>query len=517
VGGEFLIPHSEFDQRVYDAPSMKSMWAVPTPLAAPVVVLALLAAGCGPEPPASRLRMTYPHELVTMDPHAHSDGVTRRVLSAVYEGLVQFEPGSPVRPCLADRWTTPDAFTWRIHLRDGVRFHDGRRLTADDVVASIERARSSENRGRQLDDIERIRVAENDVRTIEVKTRHPAPLLLTRLESVAIVPRDFKLSVPNGTGPYRLLAGSVDGPVLLERWDDYWARAPDFDQITIQFVSLLEELADLVDSQNLDVVALAQERFVNDFEPTLGWRVEALPTVATTYLGINITTPPFDDLRVRKAIDDLIDRKQLVSEIYPPGNATPAYSLVSPKIFGYGPEQRAEHPNPAQARQLLVDAGVKPGTELNLDFQARYEPVVAPLAAMLAEAGLVVVPRMHEYETFYRRLEEAENELFFFSWNFRVPDASPFLELFVQSRNPDRGYGSFNGAALRDPEIDRLLGEAARETRSESRLDLLQELLADVDAKYAYLPLFRPAPIALVRDPFEVVGHCIRPQDVRLR
>jgi ABC-type oligopeptide transport system substrate-binding subunit len=135
----------------------------------------------------------------------------------------------------------------------------------------------------------------------------------------------------------------------------------------------------------------------------------------------------------------------------------------------------------------------------------------------LAEVGLEIVPRLHQYETFYRRIEEAENELFLFSWNFRIADASPFLDAIVHSRDPLRGLGSFNGAAVDDPELDRLIEEAAHETRSEARLELLQLVLADVSSVHAYLPLFQPAALALVRDPFDVVGRRIRPQDVRLR
>lgn len=477
----------------------------------------VIVVGCSQPPPEQSLRMAYPHELVTMDPHAHADGVTHRVMSAVFESLVGFEPGRRVKPGLADRWTTPDDFTWRIHVRDGVRFHNGSALTPEDVVASIERAREIGVRSHQLAEIEQVGVLENDERTIEIKTANPVPLLLTGLETVAIVPRDFDPSNPVGTGPYRWQMGMVQGPVVLRRWDDYWARSPDFDEITIQFVSVYEELHDLIDNQKLDVLASITESFTATYKPLRHWRMVALPTVATTYLGVNLTRPPFDDARVRDAIDNLIDRDRLVAAVYPLGTAAPAFSLVSPQVFGYSPSLLQGGPNPDRARQLLAEAGVAAGTKIRMDYQERYEPVIAPLAAMFAEAGLEVVPRAHGYETYYRRIESAANELFLFSWNFRVADASPFLEAFVHSRNPQQGRGNFNGAALNDPEIDRRFEEAAHETRAEARLELLQELLADLGAMHVYLPLFRPAPVALVREPFDVVGFQMRPQDVRLR
>ena len=154
---------------------------------------------------------------------------------------------------------------------------------------------------------------------------------------------------------------------------------------------------------------------------------------------------------------------------------------------------------------------------MKLDHQERYASVVGPLADTLAEIGIVVEPQLHQYESFYRRIEAAENELFLFSWNFTIADASPFLDAIVHSRDPLRGTGNFNGAAVSDPELDRQIEEAAHETRSETRLELLQLVLADVSAVHAYLPLFQPAALALVRDPFDVVGRQVRPQDLRLR
>jgi peptide/nickel transport system substrate-binding protein len=481
------------------------------------LAVVILASACAQSPPVETLRMAYPHELVTMDPHAHADSVTAHVLSAVYESLVRFEPGQPVKPGLADRWTTPDDSTWQIHVRDGVRFHNGQDLTPEDVVASIERARTSRILGHQLGEIEAVRRLKGDDRTIEITTSRPAPLLLTRLESVAIVPRQFKPANPIGTGPYRWRVGSVQGPVVLERWDDYWARSPDIVEVTIQFVSVLEELADLIHNQKLDVVASVSVSYVRGHEQAQSWRVVALPVVTTTYLGINVSRPPLDDLRVREAIDGLIDRKKIVTEIFPPGLATPAWSIVSPEVFGFSPGHRRHGPEVEKAKRLLAEAGVASGTRLRLDHQERYAPMVGPLAEALAEAGIEIEPKTHQYESLYRRIEMAENELFLFSWNFRIADASPFLDAIVHSRDPVRGLGSFNGAAMGDPELDRMIEEAAHETRSEARLELLQQVLADVGLVHAYLPLYQPADLALIREPFEISGRQVRPQNVRMR
>ena len=283
-----------------------------------VVATGAFTVGCAQSPPVQSLRMAYPHELVTMDPHAHADAVTN---SRPVGGLR--EPGS-LRTG-ATRQTRAGGSvddSGPIDLADSRprRCAFPRRHQIDARATSWRRSKGHGRVGYSATSStrsEQVQLLEGDDRTIEITTERPAPLLLTRLESVAIVPRDFNPANPIGTGPYRWRVGSVQGPIVLERWDDYWARAPDFDEITIQFVSVLEELADLLHNQKLDVVASVTVSYVKDHEPAQSWRVVALPTVATTYLGINVTRPPLDDIRVREAIDDVIDRSKLVAAIYP--------------------------------------------------------------------------------------------------------------------------------------------------------------------------------------------------------
>ncbi len=484
-----------------------------------VLLVAMLAAGCalGP-PPVTTLRIAYPYEMVTVDPHAHADMVTEAVLAAVYEGLVHFEPGLQVQPWLADSWTTPDDTTWILHIREGVRFHDGTMLEPADVVASISRARASKVMGHQLDDIDQLRVIDEVARTVEITTARPAPLLLTRLEAVAVVPRSFDPANPVGTGPYQWRAGSIQGPIQLQRWDGYWRGAPDFEEVTIRFVTILEELADLLHENELDVVASVTVSYFRDHEPQDDWRLVASPAVITTYLGLNVTQSPFDDLRVRKAIDLAIDRRQLVADIFPEGTARAARSLVPPEIFGYSPGHRLHDADPVRAREVLAEVALPTGTTLYLNHIERYAEVAESISASLIAVGLETETRVVSIEEFYRGLEEGTNQLFLFSWTFGVADASPFLDTIVHRRDSERGLGSFNGAGLSDPGLDVLIDEAAHEPRSAIRLERLQQTLAMLEAIAVYLPLYQPSTLALVHNGFVLeafAGSVIRPQDVR--
>ena len=479
---------------------------------------ALAAAGCLAEPEGRTVRVAYPHELLTLDPHAHADTVTGTVLSAVYEGLVYFEPGLPVRPLLSDRWTTPDDLTWRLHVREGVRFHDGGPLVAADVIASIERARSSAVIGHQLDEIAAVREVEGEEGVVEIVTSRPAPLLLTRLEAVAIAPRAFDPLVPTGTGPYRWSIGSPQGPVVLRAWDGYWRQRPDFEEADIRFVEYQEELATLLHHRQLDVVASVSSSFVAGHRAAEGWRVEASRAVAVSYLGLNLAASPLDDPLVREAIEAAIDRPALVAAVFPAGTADPARSLVPAEVFGYSPAHRRPEADPGRARELLRRAALVGGARLVLDCAERYLPAAEHVAAALASVGLEVEVQAMPYEAFYRRLEAGESELFLFTWSFRLADASIFLDAFVHSRDASRGLGTFNGAGIALAEIDELIDLAAIEPNAATRLERLQTVLSRVVEINAYQPLYQPRYLSLVRDGFAVDGPALtmpRPQDIQ--
>jgi peptide/nickel transport system substrate-binding protein len=475
--------------------------------------------GCAP-PEERELRMAYPRKIVTMDPHAHSDTVTRSVLSAVYEGLVHCEHGLPVRPWLADRWTTPDDTTWLLHVRENVRFHNGSPLTAEDVVASILRARSSKVVGHQLHEIAQVRALPDDSGMIEILTNKPAPLLLTRLESVAIVPRVFDPLIPVGTGPFTWRQGSTEGPILLERWDDYWGQEADFADLNICFVSDHELLGELLRENQLDIATSVTVRDIRDHEPHASCRVVASPAVTTTYLALNVSKPPLDDVRVRQAVDLAIDREALVTSVFPEGTAEQARSIVPPEVFGFSPDHRRGDANPVRARELMAAAGLKPGTPLRIDYAERYEEVMGPLAGFLADIGFQVTTSAHRIDEVYRRIEEASNQAYVFSWTFRVADASLFLDSIAHSRDPERGVGTYNGTTFSHPGLDALIAEAAHEPRSDLRLERLREALTTLDEGFVFLPLFRPSNLALVRDKFVVDSQpcaVLRPQDVHPR
>jgi peptide/nickel transport system substrate-binding protein len=479
-------------------------------------------AACARQQAGSRvLRMAYPYQIVTLDPHAHANTVTRGVLSAVYEGLVEFERGFPIRPRLSDRWSTPDDTTWRLHVRPGVLFHDGSELSADDVVASIDRARTSILGGVHLQDVASVHVDPDDPRMVEISTNRPSPMLLTRLEAVAIVPRDFDPMVPVGTGPYRWQLGSREGPIALERWASYWDIPPDFAEVVIDFVPAAHALETVAGSGGFDVVTSVDVATVRGRALPHGWQMVASPAVTTAFLGLNVGRAPLDQPEVRRAIDLAIDRDDLVSDVFPEGAARTAWSLVPHDILGFSPDLRRSGPDVVAARTVLEGAGASDAGSLELAHpRERFSEVAAHVVGQLGSSGLQVQPAAFGFDEFHDRLNRgADFDLFLFNWTFRVADASRFFDLLVRGRDPVKGFGSYNATSFSQPKLDRMIEDAIHQPRIAVREEGLQRVLLAVDAARIYLPLYRLSALSVVRDDL-VVGDfscpAIRAQDVRI-
>lgn len=472
-----------------------------------LVAAVIVGLGCSAEPgPEMVVRLAYHHPMVTLDPHAHNHGVTGAVLSGIYEGLVTLSFGSGVEPRLASEWSTPSDTEWRFRIRDDVYFHDGQKLELDDVVTSIRRARFDKDSALSpyLQGLEDVRALPEVDRMLEIKTTSPFPLLLARLAMVAIMPSGYDPERPVGTGPYQWQSGTKEGPIQLRIWEDYWGELPDANLISLQFIEDEELLAELVQRDELDVMALVTGDYLQRNPPQPGWQVVSIPSVLTTILGLNTTKWPLSDVRVRKAIDLAIDREYIVQTSFDRDFATPAADLVPAGVIGSRSELQLRGFDLEQARSLLESAGVEPNTTLQLDCSTSSKEVQPALVSALEEIGFKVQPRILPYQDYYELLRSGDTEAYVFGWNFSRLHASDFLEAIVHSRDPNRRFGEFNAAMFSDPQLDEWIEAAIREPQSERQYLLLRRTLDRVAELRPYIPLFHPTRQALVRDPFRV-------------
>ena len=475
----------------------------PRALVAWTAIVGLLAAatmavslGCRRFAARSPLVVVLDEQLFTLDPHLHNHSVTWTALTNLYDTLVRFSPEMQLEPALAVSWERPDATHLRMRLRSGVRFSDGSSLTADDVVASFERAR-----GHPRSLVRHYLVGINAIRkesdsSIVVETAGAAPNLLNRLTFLVIVPRALtgseEIVRPVGTGPYRLVNREADGSLVLEGWPS-WRGTPEISRVILRFRENELEATDLFFSGKADVFRFLPDDQVNEAKRHAGLSAVPQPRLMVQLLAIASRAGgeagrALADVRVRRALLLACDRAGWIERVYR-GNATVASQYVQPVVFGYDPGVTPLPYDPAEAKRLLREAGFPNGFEVALGHGSVRSGIIEAMIADLGKVDVRVRSRALSFEEALRLARAGELPLFYYAWACSTGDATEFLNTSVHSRKEVEGLGVENYAGFSDPAVDALLDAADQELDAVKRLGLLQQAQRRVLAELPVLPL----------------------------
>ncbi len=454
----------------------------------PAVALALLASGCpGPSPPA-RVVVAVGSGPATLDPDLANEEQAISILGNVYEPLVERDAGLAPVPALATYWLAPEGERrWTFRLRDGARFHDGRALEADDVMASLERTRARPDSVHDVlrEDVERI-VAE-DARTVSIWTRYPLASLPDRLTNVRIArPAARAGDPPVGSGPYRVESWTPGGGVRLR------AVAPELPVRELEFrvVADPHQRAEQLAAGRVDLVPNLDPRDHAVVNAQPGLRLRAERGLRVLLLGMDCAGPdsPFRDVRVRRALALGVDRDALVRGPMQE-EAVPIAQVVTPTVLGYDPALVPPVRDLAAARRLLAQAGHAAGLAVELDFMPdkyRAMPAVAQaLVAQLAEIGLGVTLRPRSTAELLERVHRRTSRFFLIGWMTTGWDAGVTYEAFFHSQRGTLGGGCAN------PHVDQLLERAEREFDMPARGELYRQVARSIATDVAVVPLYQ--------------------------
>lgn len=467
-----------------------------------LAVLAAALAACRPAPAPQRVDETLTLAVradVTgffPNPPIVSEASTIEVNRSLFEGLVDLDPQLRLKPGLALRWESPDERTFVFDLRPGLRFSDGRPVTAEDAAASLTAAlRRGWVTRDNLHDIEAVR-ALGPLR-LEIRTRRVAPALLSRLWQGFVLPAASLDQDPVpavGTGPYRLAGWQPGREFTFERNPFYRGPAPAFARVRYEVVPDDHARVAAV----LEGRALAADRVPpGELEHLSGRsdvRLVASPSLRVLFLGLRPDRRPFSDPRVREAVDLALDRRALVERALA-GQGQPASQIVPAAVVGYDPELRGTSPDRDRARALLRAAGLAPGTELRLDGpNNRYvgdAELLAEVARQLAEVGLRVRVQALEKTRYFELIESGRSDFYLLGWLCESGSAADVLGSLLHSR-VEGGLGAYNTLGLADDELDRLIEAAESSTLPDHRALQLRRAVRRVHELRVTLPLVQP-------------------------
>ena len=390
--------------------------------------------------------MGRPADALSLDPPRATDNESGEVCEQIYESLLRYRPGSTrVEPGLAERWEmSADGREWTFHLRKGVRFHDGTALDASAVVFSLERQRDASHPYHRPDKtglefsyaemLKTIRKVEAlDPLTVRITIdRNYAPFEANMaMVAVAIVSPSAAMTWrqeyylhPVGTGPFRFSEWK-DGRIVLERNDEYWDKPPAIDRLVFRAIPDGRQRLIELESGAIDVaysILPGELQFV-DLHPDLQLYRAAANNVA--YLAMNSTRPPFDDPRVRRAVNYAINKDPIVKLAYQ-GMATPATGPLPPTQWGYHPVDTYRY-DPERARELLKDAAADGHFDpyrihkLYLPSTPRPylpdpESVARVIQANLKAVGLETELVVQGIKAHVESLQNGEQDLALFGW-----------------------------------------------------------------------------------------------------
>lgn len=480
---------------------------------------------------AATLRFAGPTSPLTLDPHSTNDFTTTAIFRQFYDGLLSLTPDMKPTPGLATAWEKRDDRTWRFKLRDGVKFHDGSALTAEDVAFSVLRAKGSGMYSALFGQITAATAV--DRLTVDVTTKDPDPILPQKMVRMFVMSKSWSLAnnvekVPNlgaqgseafsirnvnGTGPMRLKEHQPGVKTVFQRFDGYWGKVTgNVTEATYtpiaaaptRVAALLSGEVDLITDlpfADVERVQGSAALSVNKSAQLLWMQLEmdgsrdvALDTWDKQ--GKPLQANPFKDLKVRRAIALAVDAKT-ISERIMRGYARVVGIASIPGFGGYEADLDVRWPfDPAQARKLLAEAGYPDGftTQLNCPGE-RYvnaEEVCRAVASLLGRIGIEVRVKTAPWPEFARMLVNGPSSSFHLIGVASSWDVQDAFTSIMMTRDAKAGEGFFNWALWSNPEIDKIAREIRVTFDPKRRTELYRRGLEigkrDVHAVYLYQP-----------------------------
>lgn len=446
-------------------------------LAVLLAALAGLACSTAPRDPQTVVMLIESSPL-NLDPRIGTDAQSERIGSLIFDSLLRRDRGANIHPWLAESWETPDPQTYVFHLRSGVRFHDGKPLTARDVQYTFQSLLSGDVQSIKAATFSQIASIETpDDATVLFHLKEPYASFLFNLTqgSMGIVPAGAGADLaqhPVGSGPFRFVRATQDEGVVIERNPNYWAGPPRIERaefkvvpdMTTRALEMRKGSADVtLNSLSADMVEALRK------EPDL--RVTDQPGTSYQYLALNLEDEKLT-LPVRQAIAHALDRNAIITYLWR-NTVRPATSILPPENWAYDPNLTPYDYDPEEARRLLDQAGFRPGPDgirLHLEMKTSTDQIARELAAVLQqqlrEVGIALDIRSYEFATFYTDIVRGNFELYSLRWIAGNDDPDIFQFCFHSASIPP---GGANRGHYRNPEVDRLIEQARVSPDREAR------------------------------------------------
>ena len=429
----------------------------------------------------------------TLHPTDFSTTVELGVLNQIYDTLLYYSPDGTKdpEPRIAESYEiSDDGLDYTFHLRDDVTFHDGTPVTADDVVFSIELYKASEYQGSQISMLSSVEAT--DEHTVVCHLDAPYSPFLQGICSPMIASKayyesseDDFVNNPIGSGPYKFVSRAKGSNIKLEANEDYYRGAPEIKEVTFEVIpdSSTKAIALQTGEVNFAEIDSATKP---QLEANPAITIAEVPTSAFSYIAMNTEKEPFNDVKVRQAINYAIDRDNLVAVCYD-GEAEVNSNICAKERFGYSDDQFQYTYDPEKAKELLAEAGIETPYDLGEILVAeKYSNLATVIQNDLKAVGLDVTISVKEFNSYISDLQNGSYGIT--ALNMTLEGDTQTLEMAFTSDY----IGIANNARYSDEEMDKLFEQARTETDNDKRAEIFNEIFTKVQDEAIYAVMCNP-------------------------
>ncbi|MBM4306967.1 MAG: glutathione ABC transporter substrate-binding protein [Deltaproteobacteria bacterium] len=475
---------------------------------------------------AQKLMVASGTDALTMDTHMALDAPTFTILDHMIESLLELTPKGEIVPRLAEKWeVSPDATEFTLKLRKGITFHDGTPFNAEAVKVNFDRLLDTKVAIRfrfLVAPISTVTVV--DEYTVKLKTKMPFAALVSNLTHQAtgiMSPAALKASwdkpvpKPIGTGLFMFKEWVPGNKFVMARNDNYWGKKAVLEEVTWRVIPDDASRVVALETGEVHVAVRIPPFDIPRLKADNKLSVLSAASVRTIYLGFNTLKEPFQDKRVRQAINYAVNKEAIVKHVLG-GVGRVSDAAISPGIFGYAPIKTYEY-NVEKAKALLAEAGFPKGFETTLHpAVGRYymdASVATAVAADLLKVGIRAEIKMMEWGSYLPSIllekEQVTHKIYMLGWGCVTGDADYGLyTLFHSGEWPKKGM---NASFYKNERLDQLLDGARSTANPEERKRLYKEALTLINEEAPWL--FLHSEVQMVGTRANVKGIIVHPTE----
>lgn len=478
-----------------------------------IVLSAIVVVGCSSKESSSEKKpgtksgdkemvIAVNENFISMDPHNTGDTNSNSVQSAMLEGLLGFDAEGKIIPKLAEEYSVSDnALEYTFKLRKGVKFHDGEDFNAEAVKANFERIMKDDSlrlNSRGFNLITKIDVI-NDYE-MKITIKEPYAGMLTRFVSAKILSPKLlaegneKIAKnPVGTGPFKFVEWVQGDHLTVERFDGYWNKADRVKKITYKPVPENGSRVAMLKTGEAQVIYPLPSQNIKELESNSDVKVEKIPSTIARYVSINTMKKPFNDPRVRQALNYAVDKDAFISVVNA-GFGLPLDSIIPSKTLHYVKQEEYQQ-NIEKAKQLLKEAGYANGfkTEIwgntNSDTMKGMQFIQQQLKAIGVDVNIKSMEEGTLSDEIYgaQKPEDTKLQMWYVSWSAYPSDTTNATKpLFYGGSFPPEGA---NTAYYKNDKVDKWMDEVNKTADAAKQDEIYSNIQSTIykDAPWIFL------------------------------